>query len=163
MKPADEPGEGNEMRKTPPFELVAVPLNEEAQALHPFRCAFGDVGRRHELGGEPDGPVRPESGLRADRAGGGCRSTGGSMAAVAQSATGGQPTSAHISSASLSLISFVQPVPDRGSRRSSVAQMHDTVLEAVFVQELQVGAYAFGKGSFAAAEGHGPHDQVALV
>ena len=43
------------MKVIPPFRLVAEPLSEEATGLLPFKWAGGDVGKRHRLGGRPDG------------------------------------------------------------------------------------------------------------
>jgi hypothetical protein len=37
----------------PPFRLVAEPLTQEAAALPPFAWAPPEVGRRHQLGGQP--------------------------------------------------------------------------------------------------------------
>jgi hypothetical protein len=41
------------MRPIPPFRMVPEPLNDEASKLPPFRWVEGDVGKRHQLGGEP--------------------------------------------------------------------------------------------------------------
>ncbi len=39
--------------KIPPYKLVAEPLTEEARREMGFKWAGGDIGRRHQLGGEP--------------------------------------------------------------------------------------------------------------
>jgi hypothetical protein len=39
----------------PPFHLVPEPLTPEAAALPGFRWAAEGVGRRHRLGGKPEG------------------------------------------------------------------------------------------------------------
>jgi hypothetical protein len=41
------------MRDIPPFRLNPEPLNEEAAALPGFQWASDEIGRRHQLGGEP--------------------------------------------------------------------------------------------------------------
>ncbi|MGC2775452.1 MAG: DUF1963 domain-containing protein [Bradyrhizobium sp.] len=41
------------MKKIPPFKLDPVPLNEAARELPGFKWAPKDVGKRHQLGGEP--------------------------------------------------------------------------------------------------------------
>jgi hypothetical protein len=41
------------MRKIPPFKLVPEPLDDEAKNLSKFRWARKEIGRRHQLGGEP--------------------------------------------------------------------------------------------------------------
>lgn len=48
------------MRSIPPFKLVTEPLNSEAASLPPFKWAGGDVGRRHQLGGEPTFLQKPQ-------------------------------------------------------------------------------------------------------
>jgi hypothetical protein len=40
-------------RRIPAFRLVAEPLDAEAASLEPFKWAGGDIGKRHQLGGEP--------------------------------------------------------------------------------------------------------------
>jgi Domain of unknown function (DUF1963) len=42
------------MRTIPPFRLVLEPLNDEARNLPKFRWARKEVGKRHQLGGQPD-------------------------------------------------------------------------------------------------------------
>jgi hypothetical protein len=42
------------MREIPPFRLVPEPLTEEAAGLPGFKWAGGDIGKRHQLGGQPD-------------------------------------------------------------------------------------------------------------
>lgn len=42
------------MKRIPPFQLVPVPLNEEARQLPGFEWAKEDIGKRHKLGGLPD-------------------------------------------------------------------------------------------------------------
>jgi hypothetical protein len=41
------------MRPIPPFKLVAEALNSEAADLPPFQWAGAEIGKRHQLGGEP--------------------------------------------------------------------------------------------------------------
>jgi len=41
------------MKKIPPFKLEPIPLNDEAKKLAKFKWADEDVGKRHQLGGEP--------------------------------------------------------------------------------------------------------------
>ena len=41
--------------------------------------------------------------------------------------------------------------------------MHDAVVESVLVEELEVGADACGEGRLAAAEEHGPDEELAFV
>ena len=41
------------MKKIPPFALVPKPLNEKAASLEPFKWAAEEIGKRHQLGGEP--------------------------------------------------------------------------------------------------------------
>jgi hypothetical protein len=48
------------MRVIPPFKLVPEPMNSEAANLPPFEWAEGDIGKRHQLGGEPMFVQRPE-------------------------------------------------------------------------------------------------------
>jgi len=42
------------MKKIPPFKLIPEPLNDEAKKLPPFQWAGGDIGKRHQLGGDPN-------------------------------------------------------------------------------------------------------------
>jgi hypothetical protein len=42
------------MKKIPKFRLVAEPMTSEAAALPAFKWAGGDIGKRHQLGGEPE-------------------------------------------------------------------------------------------------------------
>ncbi len=42
------------MMKIPPFALVPKPLDEEAASLEPFKWAREEIGKRHQLGGEPE-------------------------------------------------------------------------------------------------------------
>ena len=49
------------------------------------------------------------------------------------------------------------------SGRDAVAEMHDAVAESVLVKELEVGADARWEGWLAAAEDHGPDEELALV
>jgi hypothetical protein len=44
-----------------------------------------------------------------------------------------------------------------------VAEVHDAVVESVLVEELEVGADAGREGRLAAAEEHGPDEELALV
>ena len=41
------------MAKIPPFRLIAEPMNEAAARLSSFKWAEENIGRRHQLGGEP--------------------------------------------------------------------------------------------------------------
>jgi hypothetical protein len=41
------------MKKIPPFKLIMEPLDEEAKSLESFKWADDDIGKRHQLGGEP--------------------------------------------------------------------------------------------------------------
>lgn len=41
------------MKQIPPFRLVPDPLTEEAAELPGFKWASPEVGRRHQLGGDP--------------------------------------------------------------------------------------------------------------
>jgi hypothetical protein len=41
------------MIKIPPFRLIPEPLNDEAKKLLPFQWAGNEIGKRHQLGGEP--------------------------------------------------------------------------------------------------------------
>jgi uncharacterized protein YwqG len=41
------------MKRIPPFRLNLVPLNEEAKNLPPFQWANKEIGKRHQIGGEP--------------------------------------------------------------------------------------------------------------
>jgi hypothetical protein len=41
------------MPSIPPFRLVREPLSPEAEQLPGFEWAVAEVGRRHQLGGEP--------------------------------------------------------------------------------------------------------------
>ena len=41
------------MTTIPPFKLVPTPMNGEAAQLPSFKWAGGDVGKRHQLGGDP--------------------------------------------------------------------------------------------------------------
>lgn len=41
------------MKQIPPFRLVPEPLTEEAAELPGFKWAAAEVGKRHQLGGEP--------------------------------------------------------------------------------------------------------------
>jgi hypothetical protein len=43
----------DEMRSIPPFKLTPVPMTPEAKALPGFKWASPEVGKRHQLGGEP--------------------------------------------------------------------------------------------------------------
>src|SRR5829696_2867716 len=45
----------------------------------------------------------------------------------------------------------------------AVAEVYDAVVESVFVEEFEVGADARGQGRFAAADDHGPDEQLAFV
>ena len=42
------------MKPIPPFQLVPVPLSEDAANLPPFKWAGKQIGKRHRLGGEPE-------------------------------------------------------------------------------------------------------------
>jgi hypothetical protein len=41
------------MKVIPPFKLIPEPLNDEAKNLPPFKWAGDEIGKRHQLGGEP--------------------------------------------------------------------------------------------------------------
>jgi len=41
------------MKNVPPFKLILEPLNDEAKNLSPFKWADENVGKRHQLGGDP--------------------------------------------------------------------------------------------------------------
>jgi hypothetical protein len=41
------------MKRIPPFRLVPTPLDDEARRVAGFQWADADVGKRHQLGGEP--------------------------------------------------------------------------------------------------------------
>lgn len=45
------------MKRIPTFRLIAEPLTDEARSLPPFKWAGGDVGTRHQLGGQPQPPI----------------------------------------------------------------------------------------------------------
>ncbi len=44
----------SDIKKIPPFKLVAEPMDEEAQTLPKFKWAPDGVGTRHQLGGTPE-------------------------------------------------------------------------------------------------------------
>lgn len=48
------------MRPIPPFRLVPEPLNEEAAKLPPYKWAGPEIGKRHQLGGEPQFLQKPQ-------------------------------------------------------------------------------------------------------
>jgi hypothetical protein len=48
------------MKKIPPFQLIPRPLTDDAAQLPGFRFAGQEVGKRHQLGGEPTRPVEDE-------------------------------------------------------------------------------------------------------
>jgi hypothetical protein len=41
------------MKQIPPFRLIPEPLTDEAAELPRFRWAAPEIGKRHQLGGEP--------------------------------------------------------------------------------------------------------------
>ena len=41
------------MRKIPPFKLIPTPMDEDAKRLPTFKWADEEIGKRHQLGGEP--------------------------------------------------------------------------------------------------------------
>lgn len=47
-------------KKIPAFKLVPEPLDDDARNLAPFKWAGGQVGKRHQLGGEPTFLQAPE-------------------------------------------------------------------------------------------------------
>src|SRR5262245_45119919 len=49
------------------------------------------------------------------------------------------------------------------SGRDAVAEVDDAVVESALVEEFEVGADACGEGRLAAAEDHGPDEQLAFV
>ncbi len=48
------------IKKVPAFKLVPEPIEDAARNLKPFRWATNDVGKRHQLGGEPTFVQAPE-------------------------------------------------------------------------------------------------------
>ena len=54
------------MKIIPPFKLVPEPLNEESKKMKGFKWAEGNIGTRHQLGGDPtfiqdaESPICPE-------------------------------------------------------------------------------------------------------
>ncbi len=41
------------MKKIPPFKLIPRALDEAAEEMKPFQWAGSEIGKRHQLGGEP--------------------------------------------------------------------------------------------------------------
>ncbi len=46
--------------KIPKFRLISEPADAQARNLAPFKWASGDLGKRHQLGGEPTFLQQPE-------------------------------------------------------------------------------------------------------
>ena len=51
------------MRSIPPFKLLPVPLNSDAESLPKYQWAPDEIGTRHQLGGAPSflqGKISPK-------------------------------------------------------------------------------------------------------
>lgn len=46
------------MKRIPFFKLLPEPVTDEARQLPGFKWAGDEVGKRHQLGGQPSSPVR---------------------------------------------------------------------------------------------------------